>query len=552
MNTGIKIYLILIINIYKIFGNTIPVPKLFDNELVNSNIVDDCISINKVDVMILLETSEFIDKHSFDMMKIFISSLINRFNLSEAGNHLGIVNFSSKVKNIIPLSWDQQKIGKLFDEIKFTGTGKPFLGEALKIVKNTIFSEFTYRESIPKILIVITTGQSYDDISFEVEDLQRENVMIYGIGVTQNTNLDNLYIISNNPSRIFFLSSPVILIDSLVDSVIWDACKTNYRPGTPEIICGKKSIGVRGSTKKNFEGYIYVMDHFSRKECRRNADDLADLKSLSLTIPFNRCNVKRWRSISPRGIHVEVTIIIQYHHLFMTGIDQVIKAKCFYQESPSTIETSTKNTNEVIIKKEELPICTYNLHKNNPLGEIIHVANIGDKVWHVWECKTSHKSDIFGMLVHDCYVDNGRGEIVEIINKDGCSLDTSILDTPIYDNNLLTAIRESEVFKFADKPALQFQCKITLCDKRNGSCAKIIPPKCRNKREVVESNDNIIETFDVITQKMEITIMKNDKLQCSSMNTYVIGFLIILNFILIFILTILCSCRFRLRKNQSI
>lgn len=314
---------------------------MLDNKLITTELIEECISIHRADVILLLETSRFIDKYSFNIMKFFSIKLMNRLNITKNGNHFGFITYSNTTHNILPLQWNKYKIKQSLKSIKFNPTGKPNLGETLKIVKETIFSPFTYRESIPKVIFIVTTGHSFDDITSQIEELQKQNILIYSIGVTKNFNLNNLYILSNNPLRVFYLTIPLSSISHLINSIIWDACKASYRVGAPEVICGKKFIGIRLATKKNFEGSIYVMDHFNNEECKRNADEMRDLRSLSLTIPFNRCNVKRWRSINPRGIYTEVTIIIQYHPLFMSEDDQVIKGRCFYQEEPSNVEFSS-------------------------------------------------------------------------------------------------------------------------------------------------------------------------------------------------------------------
>ena len=49
-------------------------------------------------------------------------------------------------------------------------------------------------------------------------------------------------------------------------------------------------------------------------------------------------------------------------------------------------------------------------------------AQVGDKVFHRWEC-TTEAQGAFGMLVHDCYVDDGQGQRVQIINERGSVCD---------------------------------------------------------------------------------------------------------------------------------
>lgn len=59
-----------------------------------------------------------------------------------------------------------------------------------------------------------------------------------------------------------------------------------------------------------------------------------------------------------------------------------------------------------------------------------------------------------------------------------CGLDAVLLSTPDYDSSLRLATKAYHVFKYADRPVLQFQCQVTLCIKYDGGCAGITPPKC--------------------------------------------------------------------------
>lgn len=68
-------------------------------------------------------------------------------------------------------------------------------------------------------------------------------------------------------------------------------------PGTPDIICAPDHIGVRASTKKPFDGYVFVMDHFHEPECRAGPETFPDPRSVGITVPFSNCNVHRYRSV---------------------------------------------------------------------------------------------------------------------------------------------------------------------------------------------------------------------------------------------------------------
>lgn len=65
-----------------------------------------------------------------------------------------------------------------------------------------------------------------------------------------------------------------------------------------------------------------------------------------------------------------------------------------------------------------------------------------------------------------------------IIIDYSCGLDAVLLSTPDYDSSLRLATKAYHVFKYADRPVLQFQCQVTLCLKLDGGCGGITPPKC--------------------------------------------------------------------------
>ncbi|PIO54942.1 hypothetical protein TELCIR_23683, partial [Teladorsagia circumcincta] len=147
---------------------------------------------------------------------------------------------------------------------------------------------------------------------------------------------------------------------------------------------------------------------------------------------------------------------------FMTKVDQMVKIQCFYMEAdkrvtvPLSVSMITTQFRE---KVYQMPQCSYTLRKGSPDGEIVRYATLGESVFHRWECIEVEKKDTFGMLVHSCYVDNGFGDRVDILGPKGCGLDAVLLSTPEYDSSLRLATKAYHVFKYADRPVLQFQCQ---------------------------------------------------------------------------------------------
>lgn len=66
-----------------------------------------------------------------------------------------------------------------------------------------------------------------------------------------------------------------------------------------------------------------------------------------------------------------------------------------------------------------------------PSGQPVQYANIGQPVYHKWTCD-SETADTFCALVHSCYVDDGSGDSINLINEEGCALDKYLLNNLEY------------------------------------------------------------------------------------------------------------------------
>ncbi|VDN25457.1 unnamed protein product, partial [Gongylonema pulchrum] len=80
--------------------------------------------------------------------------------------------------------------------------------------------------------------------------------------------------------------------------------------GDPEVECGANVIVINFNTQNPFEGHVYVKGSFSDKTCRSTD---SGHRVAGITVPFDRCNVMRSRSLNPRGIFVITTVVITFH-----------------------------------------------------------------------------------------------------------------------------------------------------------------------------------------------------------------------------------------------
>ena len=118
--------------------------------------------------------------------------------------------------------------------------------------------------------------------------------------------------------------------------------------------------------------------------------------------------------------------------------------QCHYQIRQPPAEKS---------QRDHSPATDNQLVSAKPLTSV----HVGDEILHEWVCSRSKPhpmdgktdmSQLYGLLVHDCYVDDGRGRKVLMIDSKGCATDSVILPTPTYSSGELRASASSLVAKF--------------------------------------------------------------------------------------------------------
>ncbi|VDN06829.1 unnamed protein product [Thelazia callipaeda] len=266
----------------------------------------------------------------------------------------------------------------------------------------------------------------------------------------------------------------LLVLTIVIISAIYAIPIDNGVEGEPEIECGPTSITVNFNTRNPFEGHVYAKGLYENQECR---NDEGGRQLAGISLPFDSCNVARTRSLNPRGIFVTAVVVITFHPQFITKIDRAYRLQCFYMEADKTVSTQievSEMTTAFATQLVPMPICRYEILEGGPSGQPIHYATIGQPVYHKWTCD-SETVDTFCAIVHSCYVDDGNGDRVNLINEQGCALDKYLLNNLEYPTDLMAG-QEAHVYKYADRSQLFYQCQISITIKEpNVECAR---PEC--------------------------------------------------------------------------
>ncbi|KAL3084943.1 hypothetical protein niasHS_010012 [Heterodera schachtii] len=256
----------------------------------------------------------------------------------------------------------------------------------------------------------------------------------------------------------------------------------------PRVDCGVESISVWTRTEKPFRGRLYVEDESEHPECVRSyangaeggaAGDLGGGGGAEFSLRFGQCNMRRQRSLNPRGVSYSFTLVISFHPVFLTGIDRAFNIRCFFTEAVRAIDASmdvSPLSTSVVERQFALPQCNYHL-RHGIDGPFLKYASIGEPVTHVWQCDPV-AGWLYGVLIHSCFVDDGRGNRFDLVDDKGCVTDQSLLADIQYDEKAFAAHSHAHVFRYADRVQLFFTCTVQLCFREDGGCEGISPPQC--------------------------------------------------------------------------
>ncbi|VDO60812.1 unnamed protein product [Heligmosomoides polygyrus] len=302
--------------------------------------------------------------------------------------------------------------------------------------------------------------------------------------------------------------------------------------GEPDIECLDEEIRIWVKTRKVFGGRIYAKGKADVEECYKDDFSRERTKKPHFDLKFGVCGMRSLRSVDPRGMYYGITIVVSFHPLFITKVDQAFHVKCFFEEASrgltAELGVSMIPTTE-LEARHGIPGCSYSIHRSSiedldegkAAGPPIQFARVGDRVLHQWHCNDSQDSG-FQSIFQRCL-----GSLSTIL----CPVDPILITGIRYSADLQRAYAESSVFKFADKPGVWFFCQIQMCMKKAGMCqgitvssatstprAKVIVLRAPMSMLIDRSDVKIHENFGIMKTSVSQSFETEEDLKTSSVS----------------------------------
>jgi collagen type VI alpha len=155
----------------------------------------------------LLDGSDDV-QNAFEAMRGFVQRIVAKFDIDENRDRMALVQYSddSAVEFYLNTHKSQQEAANAIQALVHKGGSLLNTGAALQYVRDNVFtvsSGSRHQQGIPQILILLTGGQSSDDVRNAVANLEEMDVTSYALGMMQ-ADATELLSISHEPSNVYF------------------------------------------------------------------------------------------------------------------------------------------------------------------------------------------------------------------------------------------------------------------------------------------------------------------------------------------------------------
>lgn len=135
-------------------------------------------------------------------MRDFLHSLIDSFDVGPDHVRIGLAQYSNNPRTEFNLNTyqDKQEILDYIDSLPYQGGGT-MTGKGLEFILKEHFVESAgsrAAQNVPQIAVVITDGQSQDNVEPHAKDLKGQGITIYAIGI-KDADEEQLKEIANEP-----------------------------------------------------------------------------------------------------------------------------------------------------------------------------------------------------------------------------------------------------------------------------------------------------------------------------------------------------------------
>ncbi|XP_019711442.1 collagen alpha-4(VI) chain-like [Hippocampus comes] len=199
-----------------------------------TNHIQACVNATVADVVFLVDGSRSIGSANFQEVREFLRTVVSGFDIGPDNIRVALVQYSTNpfLEFLLLEHMDKNSLLVELDNLPYR-LGGTQTGEAIDFIRTQLFNENAgsrASKGVPQIAVVITDGDSQDDVVQPALRLREHGVTVFAIGVG-GANVIELEAIANQPSEDFrFLINNFQSLQRLREVVLETICESITNP----------------------------------------------------------------------------------------------------------------------------------------------------------------------------------------------------------------------------------------------------------------------------------------------------------------------------------
>lgn len=202
-----------------------------------------CTQETVADIVFLVDGSASIGPQNFQQIREFLSFLVQNFEVARDRIRIGLVQYSDTPRTEFSLNTFQKKeeILNYIQNLRYK-SGGTYTGLGLEFMLEQHFVEKAgsrAQQNVPQIAVVITDGDSQDEVESHAQELKDRGIKIFAIGI-ENAREKLLRQIANEPyDQHVYSVSDFAALQGISQSVIRELCNTVEKKHKEVILMSK-------------------------------------------------------------------------------------------------------------------------------------------------------------------------------------------------------------------------------------------------------------------------------------------------------------------------
>lgn len=185
------------------------------------------------DIVFVVDESGSIGTPNFQLIRTFLHSIVSGLEVSLSKVRVGIVMYNDRPTAQFYLNTfnDRNELLKFIKILPYRGGGTN-TGAALKFTQEKVFTKekgSRKDKGVQQVVVVITDGESQDNVSTAAADLRRSGVTVYAVGIKNANKGELIEMASYPPNKYVFIVDNFAKLKSLEQSLQKILCQNILR-----------------------------------------------------------------------------------------------------------------------------------------------------------------------------------------------------------------------------------------------------------------------------------------------------------------------------------